>query len=472
MTFGLTQNGFVLKRLEDIQSSMQARMRGVFGPTFNTGSDSVAGQFIGAFAEELSLVWELGQQLVDSQDPDAAEGVALRILGTIVGVEPQIPTATTGTAILTGTVGTLVLSGTLLGQSTKPSGVEFATTQEVTIASATLTTGSITFAATGSTITRAAGSWLADGVQSGTKLTISGTSSNNATFTVDEVLSATQITVTATPTNETAPTPTVALGRVSVPISAVETGANEALAYDVDTIINTLTGLDTAINTADCITGQGEELDLEFRARRQNSLQITGSRVDLAMRARIDRITGVDQVFIISNRSDSVDADGRPPKSFEVIVYPDRSDPAFNLEIARTIFLLQPAGIESFGSSTFEVVDTQKRTQEVAFSFATEVPIYVTATITKGTDYPSNGDELVKAKLLATGNALSVGDDVRHWIFAASLDAKDDAGKPKIPGIIDVDVRIGTAPAPSGTANIAINSRSIARFDSTRITVI
>lgn len=53
--------------------------------------------------------------------------------------------------------------------------------------------GSTTFANTGKTITRTSGSWIAEGVTSGTVLLFSGTVSNNTSYTVEKVTSATVI---------------------------------------------------------------------------------------------------------------------------------------------------------------------------------------------------------------------------------------------------------------------------------------
>jgi len=62
------------------------------------------------------------------------------------------------------------------------------------------TPGNLTFAATGKTITRSAGSWITDGVTAGTVIVVTGTSSNNKSFTVLTRDSATQITCVSTDT--------------------------------------------------------------------------------------------------------------------------------------------------------------------------------------------------------------------------------------------------------------------------------
>lgn len=58
-----------------------------------------------------------------------------------------------------------------------------------------LTTGDLTFAATGNTITRASGNWTTDGVGVGSQIIVAGVAINEGTWTVLTVDSATQITV-------------------------------------------------------------------------------------------------------------------------------------------------------------------------------------------------------------------------------------------------------------------------------------
>lgn len=84
-----------------------------------------------------------------------------------------------------------------------------------------LTTGDLTFAATGNTITRASGNWTTDGVGVGSQIIVAGVALNDGTWTVLTVDSATQITVIPQQTvvNET-DTPTSVLAREQVKATA------------------------------------------------------------------------------------------------------------------------------------------------------------------------------------------------------------------------------------------------------------
>jgi len=458
----LTSAGLEVKRLETIIEDMNADARLAFGATTNTEPDSVLGQLIGVFAAQLAPVWELAQQLYDSFDPDQAEGAQLDNLCALTGVTRQEAQATQGFVRLTGLSGVAVPAGSIVENSATLD--RFSTLIEATLAPVALSTGGVVFASADNSATRTAGSWLDDGVASGTTITFSNTASNNILREVDQVISATKVTLTASVTNETAISPITTIGRADVFVSAVEVGERQALAFDVDTIIDTQAGWKTVVNVLDLLTGREAEQDPELRIRREESLSVTGASVDFAIRSRLRALKGVKQALVISNRSDTPDSEGRPAHSFEAIVWPDLGDATYRASIARTIFENQPSGIQAFGLLNFEVVDAQDITQNVGYSFAQPIVLYVLAALVTNDDFPADGNALVQAALLSEGNALSVGDDVRIWKFSAALDA--------IPGIVDVDVAIDTSDPPSNTANIPVGWRQIALFDSTRIAVL
>jgi len=470
---GLTAEGLEIKRLEDIRNDMSARAIATFGPTTNTDPDSALGQLIDVFAQELSLVWELAQQDYDSFDPDQAEGAQLDNLSAIVGVNRLPASFSTGDVVLTGDLGTLIPTGSQVQTATE---VRFETVADVTFAALLLNTGSLTFSDVDNSVTRTIGSWITDGVVEGVDVDFAGTLLNNGAGVVESIVDASKIILAAgfTVSNEGPLAASASLRGAVASVRGIEAGPLQAFAQEINEIVTPVNGWDTVINPADIDTGQTVENDLDLRVRREESLQITGAAVDNAIRAQLRQIQGVEQALVISNRSDVTDSDGRPPHSFESIIYPNPNDPSFDEQIVTTIFNLQPAGIQAFGSLNFNVTDSQGFAQPVGFSYATEREMFVRAILTTNQDYPANGDEQVAAVLLAQGNLLSVGDDVLIWKFTGALDGNEELralGFSAIPGIVTVEIRIEEVNPPTNTANIPIAFREIAVFDSSRIEV-
>lgn len=382
---GLTTAGLEIKRLADITADMRAALEAEFGPDVQTGPDSVLGVLIGVFAQQLSQVWELAQQLYDSVDPDTAEGAALDAICSLVGIRRLGELRSSGVVTLTGTALATIPAGTIFESSS----------------------------------------------------------------TLDRFRTIADVVLGAG-------------GTVDATVEGVDFGDLRAPAGTLTDIVTPVSGLDSLTNAEDITPGRLAESDAVLRGRREESLQVTGAGVDIAIRAALAAISGVAAARVVSNRTDAI-VDGIPAHAFESVVYPDPSDEAFNTEVVETIFRLQPAGIKAHGDLVYSVTDAEGFAQEVGFSFATELEVYITATVVAGAEYPADGDDQVQAAMLAEGALLSVGDDVKVWKLIASCD--------HIPGIVDLDIAIGLAPSPVGTANLPVGNLEVADFDSSRTVV-
>jgi hypothetical protein len=94
------------------------------------------------------------------------------------------------------------------------------------------------------------------------------------------------------------------------------------------------------------------------------------------------------------------------------------------------------------------------------------VSIWVTASVIKNSAlYPLNGDELVKAAIVAWGDSLELGRDVVASAIAATI-FRD------VPGVLDVpSVLIGLSNPPISSLTIPLTIRQRADYDTGRIVV-
>ena len=242
--------------------------------------------------------------------------------------------------------------------------------------------------------------------------------------------------------------------------TSVDDGPIEAIAASITQKVDAVTDWDSVTNAADANLGQIEELDSELRARISNSLQAGGKGTDQSIRADVLDLADVVACAVLSNRTLSVDANGTPGKSFLTVVHPATVDLD---DVALAIFQSQPAGIEAFGSTTRTITDDQGFAQDVSFSLATPVSIWVDATVTTTADYPDDGDDQVEAAILAIETGLSIGDD----IIAQDIEC---AIRLAVDGIRTVVVLVDTSPAPALT-EVTIELTEIGDLDSTRTTV-
>jgi hypothetical protein len=186
-----------------------------------------------------------------------------------------------------------------------------------------------------------------------------------------------------------------------------------------------------------------------------------------AIRSRLLQVENVTGAFVEENTDTVTDGEGRPPKSFEAIVAGGDDQ-----DIADLIWQVKPAGIETYGTETVAVNDSQGNSHDINFSRATEIYLWVRLTVTQYAEetYPSDGDDQVAAAALAYGITHEIGNDVIVQRFLPGIY--------EIPGIASVLVEIATsatAGGPAGayqTTNLAIANTEVAVFDSARITVL
>lgn len=134
MAFGVTNEGFVVKRQEDIKLELQQAAQSIFGPSVDLDDRGPFGQFIGLISEQYADIWELAEQVYNSQYPDTSEGTSLDNVAAITGSVREKPSNSRVIgAILFGTPGTIIPKGSTASVSTN-SDAKFNTDVAATIA--------------------------------------------------------------------------------------------------------------------------------------------------------------------------------------------------------------------------------------------------------------------------------------------------------------------------------------------------
>ena len=152
--FGLTADGFNLKRLDDIRSEMQAEAKTLFGDNIDVSANSVLGQLIDIFADRLETQWLLAQGVYFSQYPQSAEGTSLDNVASITNVT-RLPASKSGAIItITGVATTLVSAGFRVSVAGNPNAI-FETIQDYTIEGGGTVDATVFATVTGETIANA-----------------------------------------------------------------------------------------------------------------------------------------------------------------------------------------------------------------------------------------------------------------------------------------------------------------------------
>lgn len=220
---------------------------------------------------------------------------------------------------------------------------------------------------------------------------------------------------------------TISGGSVRVDCEAAETGEVEIQTGVGCDIVTPITGW-TGATVWDPITGGRDvESDAAYRLRLEQAREGVSAATDDSIADEIvDNVENIDSATVTSNRSD-VTVDGLPPHSFEAVIWPDTVDQD---AIVRAIWDSQPSGIQSHGSITKTVTDTEGYEQTIKFSFATQTDVQIEVKIAvDDTTYPSNGDETIQEAIQEYFETLIVGQDVKNsTISNIAYDAVEGQG--------------------------------------------
>lgn len=127
----LTGTGFLRTRLDERLAELQASMQAIFGPSINLDPDTMDGQTIGMFAEFISNLDQLAEEVYHAFNPQSAVGATLSRLVQLNGIRRIGGTRSTVDLKVVGSMGTIIPAGSLVKSSIDNS--TFETLSEVTI---------------------------------------------------------------------------------------------------------------------------------------------------------------------------------------------------------------------------------------------------------------------------------------------------------------------------------------------------
>lgn len=333
-TYGVTEDGFVIKPLEVIRQEIDDFQRANIDPGLDLGDRSAQGQINAIHAAALFEMWELGQAVYNSQYPDSANGVSLDNVSSITGTTRDKNTKTIVQGQVTMNPNKALPQGSVAHLANQPN-ARFVTLAEVP----------------------------ADPV--GGVFTVSFEAEQAGAIIVDP----NQLTV------------------IAEPVSGW-----------------------TAVDNADAgVTGSATESDAELRVKREDELEGQGSTNVDSIRADLLRVEGVVDASVFENETDDPDGAGRPPHSVHAILRGGAAAP-----IAKQLFESKAGGVNTFGSETETVTDSQGNDHDINFDFASQQDFYCAMTIeTDPLKFDAtNGPDRIKALIAAYVNALRVGGDV------------------------------------------------------------
>lgn len=250
-------------------------------------------------------------------------------------------------------------------------------------------------------------------------------------------------------------------GFIDVAMSSVDEGTIAAVAGTLTQIETPIFGWSAITNTLDAVLGRLEETDAELRVRREDATAAGGNNISDALAAQLNNLNGVTDAIVVNNRTDIVDANGLDPHTFAAVLVGGTE-----ADIIEVIWSNTPQGIDSFGALTAQITDGQGFLQDVNYNRGADIDIYFKLTLVTDSNYPADGDDQVKAAVVAYGEAnFGLNDDVILSQFYTPINT--------IPGITSITINMNDTGAPVvETVNITILFDEISRYDAADISIV
>ena len=477
--YGVTDTGFVLKRLDDLLREKRQRAVQLFqdlvqeGDVVDTSESSLLGRLIALDVVGDANLWEAAQLVYSAFDPNSATGIALDNLVAIGGLTRQGETFTTVSLLLSGDTNTSIpLRSEVSSSSTNN---RFTTSQLVQLN---------TTSASGITVN-------VNTVQNNTLYQITystSTSTQNVQYTSDadateaEILAGLQAAITSGHPTLTASvvgttlvvdrndifqtvnfsvTANMGVSKVRKTVDAICTvsGPIEQLSNTIQTITTPVLGWDSVTNPFEAAVGRLEETDEELRIRFRNSKFERATNIIESLYSALLGVEGVSKVIIYENDTDVTDSNGVPPHSFLPIIVGGLSP-----DIGNAIWQNKPIGILSYGNTTVSITDRQGFNHDISFERPNPVVIYIEMTLTTDAKFPADGEAQIKSAIVDYfQNNYGIGDDVIYSRLFTPINS--------VPGHQVDSLFIGLTASPVGTSNISVAFNAIANINDTNIVV-
>ena len=482
--YGITDEGFTLKRLQDILAEQQQKATELFqdlvaqGEVVDTSTSSTLGRLIALDAPGDADLWEVAQQSWSALDPNSATGISLDNIAQYGGISRFGESASTVPGLFSGANGTLIANNSVV--SSAGTNNQFSVSGSVALspsvaAGVTLTVQSL-LNSTAYSLTYSTGT--------GSPSVVSYTSSPSATVlgilsSLQAIITSSHPLLTATLEGDTlvvdradvfqsstfSVTTNLAISKVKKigQLVATVNGSIEQDANTINTIVTPVLGWDSITNPLAASPGRLLETDEELRIRFRNTKLERSSNILDSLYSALLNVDGVQEVTVYENDTDITDSNGVLPHSFFPVVLGGSSQ-----IIAETIWENKPMGIRSQGNTSIDITDSQGFLHAIAFERPNPITIYVSMTLSLNpespTPFPGDGVEQIQDALIVYASEnFGVGKDIVYSRLFTPINL--------VPGHQIDSLFIGTSPSPVGTSNLVIDFNDISSWESANISV-
>lgn len=477
--YGLTAYGFIIKRFETILQQIRNNLLTEF-PDAAIGDDQIIGHLLDIYAKEPAEIWELAEAIYKSRAPSSADGAQLDDVGQINAIERGKARSTIVYESFSGINGTIIpltfrfsrpdvselfqpIIASIL-DNTKTSQIHVKIINVINLHAyiVIIDANSVQYVSDGTATIQeiTAGVIGAINAQTGfLKVNAFEDDPDQGTFYIksNDGESAHEIDLTADFTLQQFWTP--------IQCESENTGDIEAPAETLTEIITPVINLNEIINFADATIGSGVQTDQIYRIRLfEETRRLGGGSLEAIKDRILNEVDNVTLVKAFENDTIIIDGESRPPKSIEILVEGGADE-----DIANELWYVKSGGIETFGSESVIITDSQGDLHNIKFSRPVPQYVHFDITITVDATFPTNGVDIIKENIVLLGRQdFGIGALLLIQEFYCPIY--------DVQGITDVGLEWDVTDNPGDTpsfidANIQLADRESPLFDISRIAI-
>ena len=480
--YGVTDNGFVLKRLDTILEEIHADLTAGFGVDTRLLGNSFLKTLVTTFAGQIADLWETAQDSYYAKFPATAEGVNLDNAVQYGGIRRAPARRTCYPLHCTGDDGTRVRGGAVVATATMPeirlyAAQEFVIAREsfnaVDVAVAAVQAEVYTVGINGETYSFSNGDGDGKAILAGLKAAMESSTGytvqvmeggSRDVLRIEDTVKARSNMLALSENLTTASVTTIAnfltqdYGKVTLPAGIVSK------------MVNNIPGFARVANILEPVYGRLAETDIELRqsyiaksALRSNTM------VGSIVAELLNNVANVESASGYENDTGTVNSRGMPPHSIEIVV--EGGDAS---EIASAILKRKAGGIQTYGSVVIDVPGNYGDSIPVRFNR----PEYLYAWLKivlhgEGKKLPVNYAQLAMQSVREDGSRLSAGESLLTQLL-------HDGIYSKVAGVTYIDIYTAYSTESSFVPgeddyqlkNIPATSRQKVRIDEKRIEVV
>ena len=475
--YGVTDKGFVLKRMDTILEEIHSDLTEGFGFDTRLHRPSFLDVLVTTFAGQVANLWETAQDSYYSKYPATATGINLDNAVQYGGIRRAAAKRTAYPLYCTGDDGTYVREGAVVATNTNPEVRLYASGEfqisrsafnSVDIAVAAAQTGVYSITINGSQYSYQSKDTVESNIINGLKNVITD---DEYTVSVEEGNVLRIADTVKTRSNALVLSDNLTTKKVTVIAQFLtEEYGKITLPHGIVTkMVNNIAGFDSVTNELDPTYGRLQETDIELRqsyiaksALRSNTM------IESIVAELLNNIPDVESASGYENDTDVVDERGLPPHSIEIIV-----EGGDNTAIAQAILRRKAGGIQTHGSVVVNVPGVYGDPIPVRFNrpeyLYTWLKIILHGDASK---IPTNYAQLATDSLLEDGAQLMAGASLLTQLLTEGIYSA-------VAGITYIDVYTAYSTDKEyvpdeddyQVKNIIVNSRQKVLIDDTRIEV-